>query len=373
MFSIIVAVGNNNEIGKDNKLLWNIPEDLQNFRKITTGKTVVMGRKTFESIGKLLPNRKNVILSKTLNVEKLKNLENENTKVEVYDSFNNFIKEYKNKEEEIFIIGGEKIYKESIKKNIIEKLYISYIDICDETADAYFPKLNYKNLEKIEEIEYEKWKFCVYNKISKLGIGEDLKMSRPKFSKKEILKAAYELMKHEGIQSVSVRKVAQKMRASTAPIYANFAKIDNLKHELIVLAEKKLNEYLYQNYTERQLFNGAIGFVIFAREERELFRAIFLDGFKGFEKLYNDTMEVLLKEEILIKSFPNLSHEEAKKAVMRLWYFIFGYASLVCTNALVSHKETNEIIENKLLDMAKYFQEITNLRLKEQLNSNIEW
>ena len=62
MFSLIVAVGKNNEIGKNNQLLWHIPEDLKNFKKITTDKTVIMGRKTFESIGKPLPKRKNIIL-----------------------------------------------------------------------------------------------------------------------------------------------------------------------------------------------------------------------------------------------------------------------------------------------------------------------
>ena len=64
MFSIIVAIGKNREIGKKNKLLWHIPEDLKNFKAITIGKTVIMGRKTFESIGKPLPNRKNIVLSK---------------------------------------------------------------------------------------------------------------------------------------------------------------------------------------------------------------------------------------------------------------------------------------------------------------------
>ena len=58
MLSIIVAVGNNNVIGKDNKLIWHIPEDLKRFKKITTGKTIIMGRKTFESLGEPLPNRK---------------------------------------------------------------------------------------------------------------------------------------------------------------------------------------------------------------------------------------------------------------------------------------------------------------------------
>lgn len=196
-------------------------------------------------------------------------------------------------------------------------------------------------------------------------------MVRLKYSKKEILKVAFEIMKQEGIQSISVRKIAEKLKASTAPIYGNFSKIEDLKLELIEMAETKLNEYFYKNYTERQLFNGAIGFIIFAREEKELFRAIFLDGFKGFQDLYNETMEVLLREEILLKSFPNLTHEEAKAAVMRLWYFAFGYATLVCTNSIDSKKETNEVIQAKLLDVAKYFKEIHELKHKDK--QNIEW
>ena len=64
MFSLIVAVGKNNEIGKNNQLLWHIPEDLKNFKKITAGKTVIMGRNTYESIGRALPNRKNIVLSR---------------------------------------------------------------------------------------------------------------------------------------------------------------------------------------------------------------------------------------------------------------------------------------------------------------------
>ena len=69
MFSIIVAVGKNNEIGCDNKLMWHIPEDLKNFKEITTGKKIVMGRKTFESIGRKLPNRENIIISRNLDAE----------------------------------------------------------------------------------------------------------------------------------------------------------------------------------------------------------------------------------------------------------------------------------------------------------------
>ena len=100
MFSIIVAIGKNREIGKENKLLWHIPEDLKNFKKITTGKTVIMGRKTFESIGKPLPKRKNIILSK--NGEKELSKEKG---IEIYQNLEKLINDYKDSEEEIFIIG----------------------------------------------------------------------------------------------------------------------------------------------------------------------------------------------------------------------------------------------------------------------------
>ena len=120
MFSIIVAIGKNNEIGKKNKLIWHIPEDLKNFKKITTGKTVVMGRKTHESIGKALPNRKNIILTRNFNIKHDEN-------IEVYNDLENFIDKYKNNNEEIFIIGGEEIYKQFIDKDLIDYLYISEI------------------------------------------------------------------------------------------------------------------------------------------------------------------------------------------------------------------------------------------------------
>ena len=133
MFSIIVAIGKNREIGKENKLLWHIPEDLKNFKRITTDKTVIMGRKTFESIGKPLPKRKNIILSK--NGEKELSKEKG---IEIYQNLEKLINDYKDSEEEIFIIGGEQIYKEFLQKELISRMYISYVDFSDLEADAYF-------------------------------------------------------------------------------------------------------------------------------------------------------------------------------------------------------------------------------------------
>lgn len=159
MFSIIVAIGKNNEIGKNNKLLWYIPEDLKKFKEITQGKTVVMGRNTFKSIGKILPNRNNIVLSKNLqNINNKKNLE-------ICDDFSKIIKKYKNSVEEVFIIGGAQVYKKALELGIVEKLYISHIDFSDDEADTYFPEIDYNLWKKVEEEKYSGWKFCIYKKV----------------------------------------------------------------------------------------------------------------------------------------------------------------------------------------------------------------
>lgn len=183
LFSIIVAIGNNNEIGKNNKLLWHIPEDLKKFKEITFGKTVIMGRNTYESIGKPLPNRQNVVLSKNSklffnnrniktdsyhkeNIEKVQNSEKcKFNNLEICDNFSKVIEKYKNSNEEVFIIGGAQVYKKALESGIIEKLYISHIDFSDDQADTYFPEIDYNMWKKVEEEKHAGWKFCVYKKV----------------------------------------------------------------------------------------------------------------------------------------------------------------------------------------------------------------
>ena len=109
-------------------------------------------------------------------------------------------------------------------------------------------------------------------------------------------------MKQEGIKNISARKIAHKFKGSTAPIYANFKTIDELKEEIIEMAEDRFKSYLYRNHVGREIFDAALGFIQFARDEKELFRAMFLDAADGFKELYDETMDFLLQERILIKS-----------------------------------------------------------------------
>ena len=171
MFSLIVAIGKNNEIGKNNQLLWHIPEDLKNFKKITTGKTVIMGKNTYESIGKPLPNRVNIVLSRNfLEIgkkisEDRKKYENETTKLEFFDDFQKVIEKYKDFPEEVFIIGGGEIYKKSLELGIITRIYMSHVDFSDDEADTHFPEIDFEKWVTLIKENYDGWKFCIYEKI----------------------------------------------------------------------------------------------------------------------------------------------------------------------------------------------------------------
>ena len=131
MVSIIVAINKNNGIGMENKLLYWLPNDLKRFKSLTTGHTIIMGRKTFESLPKgALPNRRNVVLSR-------QDITFEGA--ERYASLEEALKSCKN-EEEIFIIGGASLYNEAIK--IANTLYITEIEDSEKEADAFFPNID---------------------------------------------------------------------------------------------------------------------------------------------------------------------------------------------------------------------------------------
>lgn len=129
MLSIIVAVSQNGAIGKDNKLLWHIPNDLKRFKSITSGHTIIMGRKTFESLPKVLPNRHHIVITRD------KNFKVNNESVEVINSIDDVISRYKDSPEEVFIIGGGDIYRKLLpyaNKIYMTKIYKVF------NGDTYF-------------------------------------------------------------------------------------------------------------------------------------------------------------------------------------------------------------------------------------------
>lgn len=147
IISLIAAIGKNNELGKDNTLLWHLPADMKHFKKKTSGHTVIMGRKTFESIGQPLSNRRNIIVTRdekyiaegveiTHSLEEALKIALEN-KTEGRASMDTT--RHDSAESRVFIIGGAEIYRQALE--YANKLYITHIDAEDKNADVFFPEI----------------------------------------------------------------------------------------------------------------------------------------------------------------------------------------------------------------------------------------
>ena len=144
--SLIVAKSENNVIGVQNKLPWHLKSDLQNFKNITMGHHILMGRKTYESIGKALPGRMSFVISNTPHA----NEEN----VFWFTSIFRAIKQAERSgEKELFIIGGAKIYKYAL--SFVDRIYLTEVKTVVE-GDAFFPQLSVKNWNKVSEQSFPK-------------------------------------------------------------------------------------------------------------------------------------------------------------------------------------------------------------------------
>ncbi|MCD4745074.1 MAG: dihydrofolate reductase [Bacteroidales bacterium] len=159
--SIIVAVAENNAIGKDNKLLWHISDDLKRFKKLTTGHIVIMGKKTFDSLPNgALPNRTNIVITDDIN-----------------DRFEDCIMAYSIEDaldksddnKEIFIIGGGSIYKQFLK--YANKLYLTKVHKSFE-GDVFFPEIDINEWKLIEQVNFEPddkttfaYSYLIYKKL----------------------------------------------------------------------------------------------------------------------------------------------------------------------------------------------------------------
>ncbi len=138
LISIIVAMANNRVIGKDNDMPWHLPADLKHFKSVTLGKPIIMGRKTYESIGRPLPGRQNIIVSR-----------NSDYHIEGCDVVNSLEKaiELVKDVEEVMIIGGGKLYAQALTS--ADRLYLTFIDL-DVDGDTQFPDYSTLDLREIK-------------------------------------------------------------------------------------------------------------------------------------------------------------------------------------------------------------------------------
>lgn len=145
MVTIVVAMGKNREIGKDNQLLWHLPKDLKHFKDITSGHPIIMGRKTYESIGKPLPNRTNIVISRK------KDWFEEG--ILIVGSIKEALKFAQKIDENVFIIGGGNIYEQTM--DLTDRIEVTLVD-AELDADTYFPEMSEKIWQKTDEVCHEK-------------------------------------------------------------------------------------------------------------------------------------------------------------------------------------------------------------------------
>jgi len=134
--SIIVAIGENNAIGKNNQLLWHMPNDLKHFKEITSGRTIIMGRKTFDSVGKPLPKRRNIVVTRQdISIPGC----------EVVKSIEDGLMLCKG-EDEVFIGGGAEIYRQAM--HLTDRIYLTVIHKSFD-ADTFFPVIDKQEWKEI--------------------------------------------------------------------------------------------------------------------------------------------------------------------------------------------------------------------------------
>lgn len=167
MLSLIVAMSTNRTIGINNALPWHLPNDLKYFKQATMGKPIVMGRKTFESIGKPLPGRRNIVISRDLSyqaegVDVVSSLEHA---IELGESIAMI-----NGQEEVMVIGGAQIYELALEE--ADRLYITHVDANVE-GDAFFPEVNWQDYQLIAEEAFNAeghnpydYRFSIYQRVS---------------------------------------------------------------------------------------------------------------------------------------------------------------------------------------------------------------
>lgn len=143
MLSIIAAVSLNNALGKDNKLLWHLPADLKRLKELTMGHHLIMGRKTFESLGRPLPGRPHIVISRDANLKF--------DGVTVVDSLEKAFELAKN-DNQPFVFGGAEIYKQALP--FIERIYLTRVTETFE-GDAYFPELDTVEWELVSKLDFE--------------------------------------------------------------------------------------------------------------------------------------------------------------------------------------------------------------------------
>jgi len=158
MINIIAAFNRRHVIGNDGQIPWILPGDLQKFKELTVGHPVIMGRKTHESLHRLLPGRRNIIVTRQENYIPV----DVSDAVFVVSSLGQAIEIAQREDEEIFIIGGEEIYRQAIP--LSDRMYLTYVFSNDEKGDASFPEFNLYNWQEVDFVVEQAFSFTTFER-----------------------------------------------------------------------------------------------------------------------------------------------------------------------------------------------------------------
>lgn len=175
---------------------------------------------------------------------------------------------------------------------------------------------------------------------------------RPNFTREEILECAFEILNSESLKEVTARNIAKKLGVSTIAIYSTFKSMDELKNELAKKAKTKLFEYTKINYANLSILNIGIGICLFAKEEKALFRTIFLrEGMprEFMDEIMNDFRNLIhngFNNNEVYNQFPE---DIIEWVIKKGWYFSHGYATLICTGFYIDIEF--ETFKKEVVDM----------------------
>lgn len=175
------------------------------------------------------------------------------------------------------------------------------------------------------------------------------------FSREDVVGKGFEILKENGISSITARNIAKKLKSSPAPIYSYFSSMDQLKEELINIAKDQFLSYIRKPYTDIVFLNVGMGIVIFAREEKELFSSVFLKN-NSYSDIVKEFKTMIYDELEDDRRFEGIPNEKKEWLLEKCWIYAHGLATLVSTNFI---KDTsNEYIRKNLLDLSILFESI---------------
>lgn len=168
------------------------------------------------------------------------------------------------------------------------------------------------------------------------------------FNKDVVFNKAFEIFEKQGLDVITARNLGKELKASPAPIYSNYSSIDELKEELVTVAKNRFMEYIKRPFTELTYLNIGMGICVFARENKELFRSIFLreQSFTDIIRRFRDSVKEEIEKD---ERFSDLPVETKDSLLLDCWIFAHGYSTLIATGFITP---TDEEIKERLLEGA---------------------